>query len=298
MVLVRICLEIALKTRCESILQEARSIAIAFLVRIIGRNDLESRYEAACWFDGLQNEFLNEFCQLLQDANKVTSPFALEMVKAWDKMKLPPPVPHIRISALLRQSLRSLAQFTQPFQRFLAQIMTRCLWSHGNPIPLGVMIVYAAELHAMDWQPFRPLVDYCRLLMYFDRYSTLERVPLVTRLIHWEQGSWVWLQCDSPTAVRSPRTYFNAQAPVLAQQVIQLEKVLPPGTLDLSNCVRKVLGIALVVRFEYISFLDTTDLSITYSFFKRLVAQNLYPRESFPSHLTLTLSGFHFSTMD
>jgi hypothetical protein len=244
-------LEIALRVRCEQILQDIRSISIDVLVRFIGRNDLESQYEAACWVDGLTKGTLNEFCQLLQDASKVISPFALELSRAWKKARLPSPVPQVRLSALLRQLLHSLGHFDRRFQRFLIQILTRCLWSRGDPVALAVMILDAVESDDVLWQPFRPLVDYCRLLVYFDRYTTSERSQRVARLVQWDHGSWSWLQPHSASAVL-PRTFFNSQILVLAQQSVQLEMVLPQVTLNLSNVLRKVMGVALVVRFEWI----------------------------------------------
>jgi hypothetical protein len=258
-------LEIALRTRSERILQDARSVAIGLLVRFIGRNDLESQYEAACWVDGLTEGTMNEFCQLLEDAGKVTSPFALELVRAWNKAHLPPPVPRVQLSALLRQSLHSLTHFTDQFQRFLIQILTRCLLCQGNPVPLAVMIVGSAEADDVSWQPFRPLVDYCQVLVYFDRYTMPERIQRVARLARWDRGPWAWLQSHLAT-VALPRPFFNAQLLVLAQQVLQLEKVLPQGTLDVSNVIRKVLGVALLVCFKWILQRFTILLLMTHSF--------------------------------
>jgi hypothetical protein len=249
-----------LQTRSESVLLEARAIAIMILCRLNTNNDLESQYEASCWVDGISKGTLKEFCNLVQDSGKVVSPMAIELVKAWRNVNLPNPVPNVRLSILLMQGLKRVTQSTHEFGFFIVQVLARCLLACCNPLPLAVMTVYITE--STDTNVFPPylrnFVEYTRSLVFYDHYSGMARSSFVTRLLKstFAPGSYplTWFE-PANTHSQMIRTYFNANCLALAQQVVHLKTVLANDNdaIDFLQILRQYLCVAIVVRRKIVN---------------------------------------------
>jgi hypothetical protein len=249
--LFREILEIGVLTRSDIVLQEARTVCILLLHRLTNRDDYDTQYEASCWVDGVTTGTLDEFCCLLKDSSSAINPIFLELVHAWRKASLPSPIPTRQLSVLQIRGLKHLNKASEEFTLLTVQVLTRCLLSSANPVPLAVLILdYADDAIPSNMED---LVEYARALVFYDKFSSATRTVIVIRLLQSTFGGGYpseWLKASTVTRRKIARKCFNDDCLALTQQmkhviIIREKDAREHYFLDL---LRQLLTVSLMVR--------------------------------------------------
>jgi hypothetical protein len=255
--LYRYILELTMSARSVTIYQEARTIGMLLLSHINPNNDYESWYEASCWIDGLTNTTLQEFSSFLKEstANSAVPPISVELVRAWRKANLPlRSLPTRQLSPLLIRGLKYLKQASLKFGTLIAQVVTRCLFTYENPVPLALMVLEYVNNDNIRTMPAQVtgLVEFANMIAFHDQCSRSARTALRDQLLK------TTFRCSTRPVVGSRPTkrhiqcskkYFNDHCVALTQQVKNL--VLVNGddvpVPSLLVYLRRILTVALIV---------------------------------------------------
>ena len=253
--LTRTMLELTISTRSPSIYQETRAICMMLLSHINSNSDYESCYEASCWVDGITKATLSEFSNsLLKDSANTMPPISMQLVQAWRKANLPlDSIPTRQLSTLLIRGIKHMNQASLEFGALIAQILTRCLFSYENPLPLAVMILEFIRCDDLQTTPthINDLVQCANVLVFYDQYSKSARTALRNQLLEitFRNATFPMVRQATTTTHHFSRKYFNDHCLALTQQIKNL--ILIQGDDDpaqsLMSSLRHNITVALLV---------------------------------------------------
>lgn len=154
-------------------------------------------YERACWIDSIQSEEdIKYFGLVLEEAAQLSSfQSELYLIRAWSKTGLPKPAPtRLPMSPILVAALTHCraSSDSSRFSFITAQVASKCLLFHYNPLPLAALVVYFCD-EGMDESlstpttsgsaPSKALTHYSRSLIKFDPEQEMERKKLLCDLV-------------------------------------------------------------------------------------------------------------------
>ena len=249
------------------------------LSHVNSSNEYEAWYEAACWVDGITKSTLPEFCSLLKDSANTVPLISVELVHAWRKANLPlKSLPTRQLSTLLIRGIKHLKQASMEFGTLISQVVTRCLFSYENPVPLALMILENVKRDDVDTTPIYivDLVEHANMLAFYHRYTKSMRITIRNQLLE-TTFSYSLLPTSMKTnkCDRLSKKYYNDHCLAWTQQMKHL--ILINGDDDpaqwLLSYLRRALTVVLLVRQTLHRRILKASL-LTFIFFSLLVTRH------------------------
>lgn len=252
--LFRTILELTISTRSVAIYQETRTIGMLLLSHLNSNHEYEAWYEASCWVDGITNSTLPEFCSLLKDSANTVPLTSAELVHAWRKANLPlKSLPTRQLSTLLIRGIKQLKQASTEFGTLISQVVTRCLFSYENPVPLALMILEYVKGDDVDAMPthIADLVEYANMLAFYHRYTKSMRITIRNQLLEttFRYSSLPNVRQNSKSHPLSKK-YYNDHCLALTQQTKHLVLINEDDDTAqwLLSYLSRMLTVVLLVR--------------------------------------------------
>ena len=240
-----------MSTRSVTIYQESRTISMLLLSHANSNNNHETWYEASCWVDGITQATLQDFSSLLKVPTNEMLPTSIEVVHAWRKANIPlRSLPLQQLSPLLIRGLKHLKQASSEFGALIAQVVTRCLLTYANPVPLSLIVleyvmcddVHYASRHVTD------LVEYAKMIAFYDRCTKSVRTKLRDQLLE-TTFRHADVRQTTQQSKQFSQKYFNEHCLALTQQAKHLVLAIEDDdiSLRLLHYLRRTLTAAIVV---------------------------------------------------
>jgi hypothetical protein len=174
-------MELLFLVRAPSLYKSLRDLAIDVLQKAHGseekeyRLNVDTRYEASLWVDGISNDTLDAFHTNMLKASRSTVPAYLQIAKAWKTAGFVWPFPRCSISTTLLQAIQDLQKSKGPFAALVSQITLRMMFRSESPLVLAALVV-ASTVQDEEAKPaVQALREYCSSIVKFDPSGGADR---------------------------------------------------------------------------------------------------------------------------
>lgn len=152
---------------------------------------VEARFEATLWVDGLSPKLLDTFHDIMLQANRSPDAIFINVARSWKNAGFDWPVETHAISKTLLMAVQTIQQFTGAFTLFLVQVILRIILHSECPLVLAALVLDNIQIETECHVAVTSLANYLTSLVQFDSVARADRKRRLLAVLNFFPGHYL-----------------------------------------------------------------------------------------------------------